>query len=126
MTFKHLVGKSTLKEGITVHKNFESFFESYTLLLMPATPITAPEQHGADAVQRARQLTRFSAPFNLTGLPALSLPCGFNQEGLPIGLQIVAGPWREATLLRAGYAYEQATEWHKRKPDLTWSQIPGT
>jgi aspartyl-tRNA(Asn)/glutamyl-tRNA(Gln) amidotransferase subunit A len=63
-------------------------------------------------------LTRFTAPFNLTGLPALSLPCGFTREGLPIGLQIVARPWAEAALLRAGQAYEEATEWHLTLPRL--------
>jgi len=63
-------------------------------------------------------LTRFTAPFNLTGLPALSLPCGFSSDGLPIGLQIVGRPWAEAAVLRAGQAYEQATEWHLRRPDL--------
>jgi aspartyl-tRNA(Asn)/glutamyl-tRNA(Gln) amidotransferase subunit A len=60
----------------------------------------------ADAVERARLLTRFTAPFNLTGLPALSLPCGLTREGLPIGLQIVGLPWSEKRLLRAGYAFE--------------------
>ena len=50
--------------------------------------------------------------------PAVSLPCGFTDGGLPIGLQIVARPWAEAALLRAGAAYEQATEWHRRTPAL--------
>jgi aspartyl-tRNA(Asn)/glutamyl-tRNA(Gln) amidotransferase subunit A len=101
-----------------LRRRLETFFTNYDVLLLPTTPIPAPEIQGADAVQRARLLTRFTAPFNLTGLPAMSLPCGFNVDGLPIGLQIVAGPWKEAALLRAGYAYEQATDWHKRKPDL--------
>jgi aspartyl-tRNA(Asn)/glutamyl-tRNA(Gln) amidotransferase subunit A len=101
-----------------LRRRFEAFFADFDVLLMPSTPIPAPERQGADAVQRAQQLTRFTSPFNLTGLPALSLPCGSSAEGLPIGLQIVAGPWKEAALLRAGYAYEQATEWHKKKPNL--------
>jgi len=71
-----------------------------------------------DAVEAARTLTRFTAPFNFTGLPALSLPCGFTASGLPIGLQVVGGHWREADVLRAGEAFEQATEWHLRKPPL--------
>jgi aspartyl-tRNA(Asn)/glutamyl-tRNA(Gln) amidotransferase subunit A len=49
-------------------------------------------------------------------LPALSLPCGFSNDGLPIGLQIVGRPFDEATVLRVGHAYEQATEWHRRRP----------
>jgi aspartyl-tRNA(Asn)/glutamyl-tRNA(Gln) amidotransferase subunit A len=88
----------------------ERFFEEYDLLITPTTPMAAPRR-GADAVERARQLTRFTATFNLTGLPALSLPCGFTSEGLPIGLQIVGPSWSEAHVLRAGNAYEQATPW---------------
>jgi aspartyl-tRNA(Asn)/glutamyl-tRNA(Gln) amidotransferase subunit A len=60
----------------------------------------------ADAVERARLLTRFTAPFNLTGLPALSVPCGLTREGLPVGLQLVGPPWSEQRLLRAGFAFE--------------------
>jgi aspartyl-tRNA(Asn)/glutamyl-tRNA(Gln) amidotransferase subunit A len=54
-------------------------------------------------------LTRLTAPFNLTGLPALSVPCGTSSEGLPIGLQIVGAPWAERRVLRAGRAYEEAS-----------------
>ena len=60
----------------------------------------------------------FTNPFNLTGLPAISLPCGFTSSGLPVGLQIVARPFEEATAFRVGYDYEQATEWHQRRPIL--------
>jgi aspartyl-tRNA(Asn)/glutamyl-tRNA(Gln) amidotransferase subunit A len=91
---------------------------SYDLLLMPTTPVAAPPIEGPDAVELARLLTRYTAPFNLTGLPALSLPCGFTPEGLPIGLQIIGPHWGEAKVLRGGYAYEQATDWHNRKPDI--------
>jgi aspartyl-tRNA(Asn)/glutamyl-tRNA(Gln) amidotransferase subunit A len=55
-------------------------------------------------------------PFNLSGLPALALPCGFSAGGLPISLQLAGRPFAEATVLRAGHAYEQATEWHTRRP----------
>lgn len=85
---------------------FIHFFEAFDLLLMPTVPIPAPFR-GADAVERARLLTRFTAPFNLSGLPALSLPCGYTQQGLPIGLQLVGAPWAETKVLRAAYAYEQ-------------------
>jgi len=101
-----------------LHRLFELFFDEYDVLLLPTTPIPAPPLDGPDAVEQARTLTRFTAPFNLTGLPALSLPCGFTRDRLPIGLQIVARPWAEAVLLRAGQAYEEATEWHLRRPEL--------
>jgi aspartyl-tRNA(Asn)/glutamyl-tRNA(Gln) amidotransferase subunit A len=54
----------------------------------------------------------------LTGLPAISIPCGFNSEGLPIGLQIVSKAWGDAKVLNAAYAYEQATEWNKQRPQM--------
>lgn len=104
-------------QALLRHK-YRLFFDEYDALLTPTTPVTAPPIEGPDAVEQARRLTRFTAPFNLTGLPALSIPCGFDGVGLPIGMQIVGRPWSEAALLRAGYAYERATEWHKRRPSL--------
>ena len=71
-----------------------------------------------DRQELSTVLTRFARPFNLTGLPALSVPCGFTREGLPIGLQIAGRPFDEALVLRVGHAYEQATEWHLRRPAL--------
>jgi aspartyl-tRNA(Asn)/glutamyl-tRNA(Gln) amidotransferase subunit A len=95
---------------------FEVFFEEYDILLTPTTPVAAPPIEGPDAVAQAARLTRFTAPFNLTGLPAISLPCGFTSEGLPVGLQIVARPWAERLVLQAAYAYEGATPWHESRP----------
>ena len=102
-----------------VRKRCEHFFDTYDLLILPTTPIVAPGIEGLDAVEQAGRLTRFTAPFNLAGLPALSVPCGFTKEGLPIGLQIVSRAWADAKALNAGYAFEQATEWHKQKPNLS-------
>jgi aspartyl-tRNA(Asn)/glutamyl-tRNA(Gln) amidotransferase subunit A len=97
-------------------RRLERLFEQFDLLLTPATPITAPVIEGLDAIEAARQLTRCTAPFNLAGLPALSAPCGLSAAGLPIGLQIVAAPWNEARVLRAGRAFENATQWHRQTP----------
>ena len=58
------------------------------------------------------------APFNLTGLPTLALPCGFSASGLPVSFQVSGRPFEEATVLRAGHAYEQATTWHTRRPPV--------
>ena len=58
------------------------------------------------------------APFNLTGLPTLALPCGFSASGLPLSFQLSGRPFEEATVLRAGHAYEQATTWHTRRPPV--------
>lgn len=101
-----------------LRRQFEHFFDQYDLLILPATPVTAPLIEGPDAVEQARLLTRYTAPFNLTGLPALTVPCGFTSAGLPVGLQIVARPWSEAKLIQAGYAFEQATQWQNRKPTI--------
>ena len=101
-----------------VKKRLERFFESYDFLIAPTTPIAAPTIEGHDAVEQAGRLTRFTAPFNLAGLPALSLPSGFTKQGLPIGLQIVSRAWGESKVLNAGYAFEQATEWHKHAPTI--------
>src|SRR6266478_8198711 len=59
-----------------------------------------------------------TGPFNMTGLPALAVPCGFTASGLPISLQITGRPFDDATVLRAGHTYEQATDWHKRHPQM--------
>ena len=106
-----------------LRRQFEQFFEAYDILLTPTCPVAAPPIKAQDPVGEARSLTRYTSPFNLTGLPALSLPCGFTTgmeegipTGLPIGLQLVGKAWGEAALLRAAYAYEQATEWHNRRP----------
>jgi aspartyl-tRNA(Asn)/glutamyl-tRNA(Gln) amidotransferase subunit A len=63
-------------------------------------------------------ITRFTYPFNLSGFPSLVLPCGFDLEGLPIGMQIAGAPWQEALLVRVGHAFQQATDWHRRRPPL--------
>lgn len=100
---------------VEVKRRCELLFEEYDILITPTTPISAPVLEGENAVERARQLTRFTAPFNLTGLPALSVPCGLTQEELPIGMQIVSRAWNESGVLRIGYAYQQATDWHKKR-----------
>lgn len=84
---------------------FENFFMDYDLLLLPTTATTARPINGLDSAEYAPRLTRFTASFNLVGLPALSVPCG-RVDGLPVGLQIVGPAWAEACVLRAGYAFE--------------------
>ena len=96
-------------------------FSKFDILLLPTTPVPALPLKKGVAVERAKQLTRFTAPFNFTGLPAISLPCGFairDGRKLPFGLQMVARPWAEAKLLRAAHAYEQAAGWYLEHPEL--------
>jgi aspartyl-tRNA(Asn)/glutamyl-tRNA(Gln) amidotransferase subunit A len=92
------------------------------LLLTPATPVTAT-RFGQQSVTLAGQdkpLVRayldVTLPFNLSGHPAISVPCGFSPEGLPIGMQFVGRPFEEGTILRVAHHYQQATDWHRRTP----------
>jgi aspartyl-tRNA(Asn)/glutamyl-tRNA(Gln) amidotransferase subunit A len=100
-----------------IKRRLQRLFEEYDVLMLPATPIAAPPIEGNDAVESARLLTRFTAPFNLTGFPAISIPCGSTSMGLPVALQMVAAPWNEARLLQAARAYERETDWGSRHPD---------
>jgi aspartyl-tRNA(Asn)/glutamyl-tRNA(Gln) amidotransferase subunit A len=102
------------REQQCIKQEFESFFANYDLMLMPTTPQAACLFDDPEAFE----LARFTAAFNLIGVPALSVPCGFTQSGLPIGLQLIAHHWDEARLLRAGYAYERMTDWNSNKPPL--------
>jgi aspartyl-tRNA(Asn)/glutamyl-tRNA(Gln) amidotransferase subunit A len=96
-------------------------FRHTDLLLTPTLATTAPRldartvETGAGPLDVRAAMTLFTRPFNLTGLPAISLPCGFH-EGLPIGLQIAGRAFDEAVVLRAAQAYESATDWHRRRP----------
>jgi aspartyl-tRNA(Asn)/glutamyl-tRNA(Gln) amidotransferase subunit A len=99
-----------------LRREWLAVLREHDIILSPTTQIPAPPRDGQDAVAAAQRLTANTAPFNLTGLPAISIPCGFTQSGLPIGLQLAAGPWREGLLLRVARAYERATTWHERVP----------
>ena len=96
----------------------------YDVLLAPATPITAPRigqatvQVGDQTESAPALLSRLTRPFNICGLPAASVPCGFSTTGLPMGMQLVGRAFEEATVLRAAHAYEQAADWHSRRPVL--------
>jgi aspartyl-tRNA(Asn)/glutamyl-tRNA(Gln) amidotransferase subunit A len=94
-------------------------FETVDLIVLPATPVPAVPIAASDSLQLAGGgLTRFARLFNIAGIPALVLPCGFTAEGLPIGLQIAGPAWSESHVLQLAYAYESATKWHTRRPLL--------
>jgi aspartyl-tRNA(Asn)/glutamyl-tRNA(Gln) amidotransferase subunit A len=92
------------------------------LLVTPTAPTAATPLEGdlttgdAAAPEVLAALINFTGPFDLTGFPAISVPCGFTESGLPVGLQLVARPWEESMLLAAAHAYEQETDWHHRLP----------
>jgi aspartyl-tRNA(Asn)/glutamyl-tRNA(Gln) amidotransferase subunit A len=106
-----------------VRRAIAQAFDSVDLLITPTVrvpPFTIADlQADADTI-RAKELAMLhnTRPWNFTGLPTISVPSGFTRAGLPIGMQITGPAGGEATVLRLAYAYEQATEWHKRKPNL--------
>jgi aspartyl-tRNA(Asn)/glutamyl-tRNA(Gln) amidotransferase subunit A len=101
-----------------VRRDFEAAFARVDLLIAPTTP-TVAFKHGEKADPLAMYLNDvFTVGGDLAGLPAISLRCGFNAAGLPIGLQLMARPFDEARLLRTAYAYEQSTAWLSRRPNL--------
>lgn len=100
-----------------VCQDFEAAFKEVDLIVTPATPTPAFKlgEKSEDPLQMYLS-DIFTISVNLAGLPAIALPCGFSKSGLPIGLQLIGRPFEEETILRAAYAYEQATEWHLKKP----------
>jgi aspartyl-tRNA(Asn)/glutamyl-tRNA(Gln) amidotransferase subunit A len=86
------------------------------LLIMPTSPVVTAEAARQPGAHRRGINASFTAPFNLTGHPALSVPCGMSATGLAIGLQLTARRYDEPLLLRAAHAYEQATAWHTLHP----------
>jgi aspartyl-tRNA(Asn)/glutamyl-tRNA(Gln) amidotransferase subunit A len=87
------------------------------VIVSPATPRPAERFDDFDPDARYRTPS-FTNPFNLTGLPAMSVPCGFTASGLPVGIQIAGRAFDEATVFRVAYAYERATAWHTRHPSI--------
>ncbi len=110
------------QEMYAYRERLAQVLESIHLILAPAIPVVAPgidqkEVRIGKSYEDTRQaMLRLTRPANLSGLPAISIPCGFSLEGLPIGLQLLGRHFDEATLLRAAYAYEQATPWHCHFP----------
>lgn len=91
------------------------FATEIDLILTPSANAVAPPIGAADMIATTAQLTRFTYPWSLAHLPAVSIPCGF-ADGLPVGVQLGADHHREALLLRAGVAYQAVTDWHLRRP----------
>jgi aspartyl-tRNA(Asn)/glutamyl-tRNA(Gln) amidotransferase subunit A len=98
-------------------EDFKTAFEKCDVIASPVapTPATPIGAHVDDPL--AMYLSDvYTLSVNLAGLPAISVPCGFSQKGLPIGLQLLGSHFQEQTLLRAAFAFEQATDWHKQRP----------
>ena len=113
-----LEGRRELEQA---RREISATFADLDVLVTPTTPAVAPtiaelRQNPDQLRPKEILLLRNTRPINIWGLPAISVPCGFTEAGLPIGLQIVGRHWGEAEVLQVAHAYEQATAWHKRKP----------
>lgn len=102
-----------------IKHDFEQAFSQVDVLVCPTAPTTAFELGGKTTDPLSMYLVDLmTIPVNLAGLPGLSVPCGFDAQGLPIGLQIIGNVLREDQIFHVAYAYEQATEWHQQRPKL--------
>jgi len=108
-----------------IRRAWAKVFADVDCLVTPASPVVATHfgQQNTDLPRGRKPLVRAYLdpflPFNVTGHPALSVPCGFSKERLPIGMQIVGKPFEEGVLLGVAHHYQQATDWHRRLPPLT-------
>jgi aspartyl-tRNA(Asn)/glutamyl-tRNA(Gln) amidotransferase subunit A len=102
-----------------IKKDFDEAFKRCDVIVTPTAPTTAFKigEKTADPLQMYLS-DIFTISVNLAGVPGMSLPCGFDEAGMPIGLQIIGRHFDEARLLKVAHAYESATEWHKKKPKL--------
>ncbi|MCG5061828.1 MAG: Asp-tRNA(Asn)/Glu-tRNA(Gln) amidotransferase subunit GatA [Limnoraphis sp. WC205] len=102
-----------------IKQDFERAFSQVEVLVCPTAPTTAFKAGEKTADPLSMYLSDLmTIPVNLAGLPAVSIPCGFDEQGLPIGMQLIGKVLGEARLFEVAHAYEQATAWHRRKPQL--------
>jgi aspartyl-tRNA(Asn)/glutamyl-tRNA(Gln) amidotransferase subunit A len=93
-------------------------FDHVDIILTPTTTIVAPKIAAADSINTTWNLTYLTYPWSLAHLPALSIPCGFTNGALPVGVQLTAKPLRDPLLLRAAARYQEITAWHLRRPEV--------
>ncbi|MDJ0650548.1 MAG: Asp-tRNA(Asn)/Glu-tRNA(Gln) amidotransferase subunit GatA [Xenococcaceae cyanobacterium MO_188.B19] len=102
-----------------IKQDFEQAFEEVDVLISPTTPTTAFKAGEKTSDPLSMYLSDLmTIPVNLAGLPGMSIPCGFDEAGLPIGMQLISNVLREDILFHVAHAYEQATEWHKKQPQI--------
>lgn len=105
-----------LRQTNLLRREIKNVFSSVDLLITPTMP--GPPETFAQSRNFDPKGIRNTSPFDIFGLPTISVPCGFTSSGLPIGLQISGAPFAESTVLALAHAYERETEWHKRHPKL--------
>lgn len=111
--------KKAQKVRTLILEDFRNAFEKADVLMTPVSPVPAFKIGEKSDDPLAMYLADvFTIPINCSGVPAMSIPCGFTPENLPVGMQIIAPHFREDLLFQCGSAYEQVTKWHKQKPKL--------
>ncbi|MCH9040497.1 MAG: Asp-tRNA(Asn)/Glu-tRNA(Gln) amidotransferase subunit GatA [Chloroflexi bacterium] len=109
---------------VVFNRDMSIAMNKYDLLLAPTVAIGAPRMDqelvavGGGEQQKLAIMPRLTRPFNITGTPTVSVPCGFTSDGMPIGIQLSGRVFEDALVLRAAQAYENATEWHTRRPPI--------
>ena len=98
-------------------REFSEALRRVDFLVTPTMTQPAAKFEGYDPLFTSKDRS-FTAPFNFTGLPAISVPAGFTETGLPVGMQIVGKPFDEPGVLRAAHAYQQDAEWFKKRPEI--------
>jgi len=102
-----------------IKEDFDKAFEKVDVIATPTAPTTAFKiGEKVDDPLQMYLSDIFTISVNLGGVPAISIPCGFDREGLPVGFQLIGKHFDEGTILNVAYCYEKATDWHKRKPEL--------
>ncbi len=99
-----------------IKRDFDEAFKEVDVLVSPTVPTTAFKAGEKDDPLSMYLLDLMTIPVNMAGLPGMSVPCGFDKSGMPIGLQLVSNVLREDLLFEVGHAYEQSTDWHTKKP----------
>ena len=128
LTLQRVMGGASVPTGVYIEQRrqmqiarntIDQTFSNVDVLVAP-TNLGVPETIEAVLANPAREgsLIRNTLPFNIFGIPAISVPCGFTRAGLPIGMQIIGPRYGELNVLALAHAYEQATEWHRREPPL--------
>lgn len=109
------------RELAAIRHSVQKTFDEVDILLTPTVPIAPPtiadlQKHPENLRPAELMMLRNTRPFNVWGVPTISIPCGFAKDGMPVGLQLSAAPWREDLLLQVANAYEQVSDWHKKTP----------
>jgi aspartyl-tRNA(Asn)/glutamyl-tRNA(Gln) amidotransferase subunit A len=125
LTGQLVLGKHYLKAQRArslIRQEMATVLQRIDALITPTVSIPAPNINqtsvdiAGEEMDLMATLSRLTRPANLSGFPAISVPCGFTKDTLPIGLQLIGRPFAEATILQIAHAYEQNTSWHQRRP----------